>query len=142
MRDSKFYICDYCFTEYIPRRRGAQKYCSSSCRSRACQLRKANRTKTDALVPEAKAISNPQTKQMTLAGVGESAAGALAANLIIDLFTKEPNKAATKGDLKLLIETLKARYHLVKNMDRDQYGRYPYFDLVENIVVYRSVLPN
>jgi hypothetical protein len=88
------------------------------------------------LVLEAKAISQPPSKQMSLAGVGEATLGAALANTAKTLFTKEENKPATKGDINALAEKLQGRYHLVKNMDRDQFGRYPYYDLYENVIIY------
>ena len=46
------------------------------------------------------------------------------------------NKPATKGDIDLIIEKLGGRFHLVKNMNPNAKGAYPYFDLLEGKIVY------
>jgi len=71
-----------------------------------------------------------------MAGVGNATAGYLIAEGVIALLKKEDNKAATKGDLKLLTEKLLGRYHLVKNFSPNINGELPYFDLVTQEIVY------
>ena len=70
------------------------------------------------------------------AGMITTVAGTLAADAIKSLLTKESNKPATKGDLTQLLEKLNSRYHLVSNMPPNALGQYPYFDMVEGVVVY------
>ncbi|WP_458626000.1 hypothetical protein [Winogradskyella sp. PC D3.3] len=137
MKNKQFYTCEYCYKEFEPKRRRVQKYCSDTCRSKAYHARK---TKTlipietnNITVPK---ISNPQKPKMSLGGVGNATAGTLAADAIKSLLTKASNKPATKGDLSQLVEKLNGRYHLVKNMNPNAFGQYPYFDLIEGVVVY------
>lgn len=143
MKTIKYYTCEYCHKEYIPKRRGVQKYCSNSCRSNACRVRNQEKTitsKTDSIIPLIE--SNQQKDQMSLSGVGNATAGAILANTLKSAFTKEDNKPATKGDIKIMTEKLRGRYHLVKNMEPNLNGEQPYFDLQENIVIYFSTADN
>ncbi len=80
----------------------------------------------------------PPTKpaQMSIAGVGNAATGALLADGLKSLLTKDENKPATKGDLTKIFEKLNSRYHLVTNMAPNALGQYPYYDMVEGVVVY------
>ena len=144
MRDTKFYICKYCYKDFEPKRRRVQKYCSNTCRSKAHHARKTNTLATskfdDLVIPDSFLKPNskptPIAEKMSLAGVGNSAAGTLAVDLIKNALTTEPNKAATKGDLSQLIGKIKGRYHLITNMKPNPLGQHPYFDLVENKVEY------
>lgn len=137
MDRQRFYTCKYCFKEYEPKRRRVQIYCSNTCRSKAYHARKINSitTQTDqGIVP----LDTPtlQQESMSLAGIGNAAAGVLAVEGVKRLLTKEENKPATKKDLAQLVEKLSNRYHLVKNMNPNMNGEYPYFDMVEGVVVY------
>lgn len=138
MKDKKFYICNYCYKEFEPKRRRVQRYCSNNCRSKAYHARKTNALTTSK--SEDLAITNndnnSQKETMSLAGVGNATAGTLAADAIKSLLTKESNKPATKGDLTQLLEKLNNRYHLVSNMPPNALGQYPYFDMVEGVIVY------
>lgn len=140
MTDKKFYTCEYCFKEFEPKRRRVQKYCSNTCRSKAHHLRKTKDTQlpteksTGLTIP--KDIPTPSKEKMSLAGVGNAAAGNITAEALKSLFTKESNKPATKGDLTKLIEKLNGRYHLITNMIPDRFGRHPYYDMVEGVLVY------
>lgn len=136
MTQSKYYVCNYCHTEYIPKRRGVQKYCSNSCRSNACRVRNSEINKLDSIKPTNTKISNKSANQMSLAGVGNATTGALLADGLKALFTSADNTAATKGDLKLLTEKLLGRYHLVKNIPLNINGEQPYYDMVNKVVVY------
>lgn len=137
MKDNKFYTCAYCFKDFEPKRRRVQRYCSNTCRSKAYHARK---TESQVLTTPSSEVTTPtpQNENMSLAGVGNAAAGVLAANAIKNLLTKESNKPATKGDLTQLIEKLGSRYHLVKNLPPNALGQHPYFDMVEGVVVYMS----
>ncbi|MFP4846094.1 hypothetical protein [Winogradskyella sp. PE311] len=137
MKEQQFYTCKYCFKEFEPKRRRVQKFCSNTCRSKAHHARKINTSlsvqKKDGVLTTNN--SNENTK-MSVVGIGNATAGALAADGIKSLITKNENKPATKKDLDQLIERLNYRYHLVKNMVPNHLGQYPYYDLQKNIIVY------
>lgn len=80
--------------------------------------------------------SSPTKDKMSIAGVGNAAAGTITADFIKNLLTKDDNKAATKGDMKLLTEKLLGRYHPIKNMPPHTDGSYPYYDLINQKLVY------
>ncbi len=71
---------------------------------------------------------------MSLAGVGNAAAGALAVNLIEKVLTPPASKPATKADIER-IESKLARYHLVKGQPTSPDGYLTYFDLETNSLV-------
>ena len=142
MEDTKFYTCGYCYKEFEPKRRRVQKYCSDTCRSKAYHSRKTKVQSPDSKSAEFTVpndIPTPKRENMSMAGVGNAAAGTLAANAIKSLLTKESNKPATKGDLTQLLEKLNNRYHLVTNMQPNFRGEYPYYDLVDGVLVYLRV---
>jgi hypothetical protein len=124
------YTCEYCYGKFVPKRRRVQKYCSNSCRSKAYHVRKNG--------PPLKGVPGgvTPTEKMSLAGVGNAAAGTAAVTILANLLTKEENKPATKGDLNKIAETLK-RYHKIINLGADPNGRLPYFDLETKMVVYK-----
>ena len=134
----RFYICEYCYKDFEPTRRRVQKYCSNTCRSKAHHARKTSDKKslatkekdTSVTLPELK-TQHPKTKieSMSLAGMGNAAAGNLAADAVKSLLTPIDNKPATKGDLKKLTEKLINRYHFVSNMPQRYDGALPYFDI-------------
>lgn len=139
MKNQRYYICEYCVKEFEPQRRGVQKYCSNSCRSKAYHSRqklKQNQMPKDLSVNRPSTSNKPTTDKMSIAGVGNAVAGTLAVDLVKNLLTKESNKPATKGDITSLIEKLQGRYHLVKNMPTDEFGRFAYYDLLNNVIVY------
>lgn len=139
MSDTKFYTCPYCFNEYEPKRRGAQIYCCNSCRSKAYHARKK---KSQALVVKSKEESltkntlSPSKEKMSAIGIGNAAVGTLAADALKSFLTTESNKAATKGDLKVLSDKLINRYHRVNNRSARQDGALPYFDMNTGDIVY------
>lgn len=135
--DTYKYTCGYCGKDYIPKRRKVQKYCSASCRTRACNLRKeAKKNKLEKQKTTKSETSKNKVEQMSLAGIGNAVAGTLAVNGLSSLFTKEENKPATKKDIKEIKNLLLERYHLIRNMNRDIYGNQPYFDIDTNTIVY------
>lgn len=137
MENQHYYKCNYCYKEYEPQRRGAQKYCSNSCRSKAYHSRQKQNSISASENETSMMISKElNSEKMSIAGVGNAVAGTVAADLLKTMLTKETNKPATKGDIKSIIEQLQGRYHLVKNMPVDGYGRYPYYDMLNNIVIY------
>jgi hemolysin activation/secretion protein len=124
--ETRYYRCDYCKKEYLPARRNVQKFCSNSCRSKSYH----QKTK----ISKAVSISNLETKpektsidQMSLAGVGNAAAGITAVNALTAIFTKEENKPATKKDIQNLATKLQ-RFYRVHNMNPDTFGRFSFFD--------------
>ena len=73
---------------------------------------------------------------MSMAGVGNAAAGNGLVMVAKHLLTKEENRPATKGDLKRM--SLKwERYQFIKNMNPNIKGQKPYFDNELGFVVYR-----
>ena len=142
MKQAKYYTCEYCYIEYIPKRRGVQKYCSNSCRSNACRVRNSNINKIETISVMDNKLPNKSIEQMSAVGVGNATVGVILANTLKTVFTKEDDKPVTKGDIKVIIEKLKGRYHLVNNMMPLENGHYPYFDLEKNIIVYLNAHNN
>ncbi|WP_022828652.1 hypothetical protein [Flavobacterium antarcticum] len=75
---------------------------------------------------------------MSLAGVGNAAAGVLAANLATNLFIREENKPATKKDLQEVKDLLLTRYYPILNLSQHLNGAKPFYDLDTQQVVYLS----
>lgn len=153
MIDSKYYICKYCFEQFVPTRRFVQKYCSDSCRSKAYHHRKKNQDHThqeNGLIENASnelkfdvtdtAVSTKPSKikveNLSAAGVGNAALGALAADGLKALFTNEADKALTKGDIRKIVAEIKGRHHLVLNANPMPDGRKPYFNIETGNVEY------
>ena len=137
--ESYLYICQNCGKEYIPNRRGVQKYCTNSCRTRAFILRNSKSklnlpsTNVDNQIVEKESV---KIDKMSLAGVGNAVAGTAIVKLAEAIFTTDANKPATKNDLKNLEAKISKRYYLIKNMQMDKTGKNPYFDTVQSCVVY------
>jgi hypothetical protein len=147
--DKEFYTCLYCFKDYEPKRRRVQKYCSSTCRSKACHARKTSDKQLTNIPKQENGIkapdfSNNTTKtkieSVSAHGIGNATIGTLAADGLKSLFTSQENKPATKGDLKNLTNKIIKRYHLVKNIPKRLDGALPYFDIETNEVIY-SIFP-
>ncbi len=132
--DKYLYTCRYCGKDYKPKRRKVQKYCSNSCRTNAFNSKKivglAKPIITD------KKLDSVKIDKMSLAGVGNAAAGTLAINALTSLLTKEENKPATKKDIKEIKDFILQRYHEVINLQLDQYGNVPFYDLETKTIVY------
>ncbi|QXP71276.1 hypothetical protein H0I29_04090 [Polaribacter sp. R2A056_3_33] len=133
--ESRNYICNYCRKEYIPKRRGVQKFCSNSCRVGSHNLEK-KKSKTG-LVPAPQTVKSENTKieEMSFAGVGNVIVGTFTSELVKSIFTKEENKPATKGDLKLISSKLE-RFQIIKNMNPNFNGQKAYYDNEQKIIVY------
>lgn len=135
--DRYSYTCQNCGKDYIPNRRGVQKYCSNSCRTRAFLLRKSKlnlpSTKVETQIEEKQST---KIDKMSVAGVGNAVVGTTIVKLAEAIFTNEANKPATKNDIKNLEAKISKRYYLIKNMQKDNSGRNPYFDTVQSCVVY------
>lgn len=135
--------CHYCGKVYTPRRRGAQKFCSDTCRNKNWQhAQRKKKISAEIKEPEVPQVSESQktpmaVEQMSLPGVGNAAAGAALAKFVDNVLTKEDNKPATKGDFKKLTALIKgAQYFPVKNMAKSPDGLQPYFDLMTYKIVY------
>ena len=79
----------------------------------------------------------PRKDKMTWAGVGNAAAGTLAINLATNLFTKEENKPATKGDIQRLLKEGMPKFILIKNIPPRSDGFRAYFDTTKQILIYK-----
>ncbi|WP_149277662.1 hypothetical protein [Pareuzebyella sediminis] len=134
-------ICSYCGDEYLPTRRGAQKFCSNSCRSLNWRKKKGigqlikDVPGPKSEVPQNNKIPNPP-ERMSLAGVGNAATGVAVAEVAKRLLTAEENRPATKKDIQELKALLKSRYLLIRNLKRDNMGRNPYYDVLTGNLVY------
>ncbi|MGJ8667536.1 MAG: hypothetical protein ACSHW7_14290 [Patiriisocius sp.] len=131
------YKCHYCGAKYIPKRRHVQKYCSNSCRVNAFNLRKKGNQNLPKIRKEKKGKNKIAKEKMSLSGVGNAALGTLAVNLSTNLFTKEENKPATKGDIQKLLDRDLNKILLIKNMPPRFDGAIPYFDTLQQIIVYK-----
>lgn len=135
--DNFNYTCGYCGKNYVPKRRKVQKYCSASCRTRACNIRKsASLNKPIENSNSNKSSNLNKIEQMSLSGIGNAAVGTLAVNTLTRVFTKDENKPLTKKDLKELKELLVQRYHEVLNLELDSQGNVPFYDIETQTIVY------
>lgn len=132
--DNYLYRCQYCGKDYKPNRRKKQKYCSNSCRTRAFVTK--NSTGLSIVKKENEKKEPLKIEKMSLAGVGNAAAGTLAVNALTSLFTSEENKPATKKDIQNLIGSLKQRYYPVMNIPITQDGSKAYYDMETKNIVY------
>jgi hypothetical protein len=126
-------ICIHCGGDYIPKRRGVQKFCSNSCRSRHWLL-KQPQIKVPAITEELKnqlpnIKSEPKKDAMSFAGVGNAVAGVAAVEVAKSIFTPEDNKPATKKDIKEIKSLISNRYLPVNNLGNDGFGRRPFYDV-------------
>ena len=133
--DIYHYTCKYCGKEYKPKRRRVQKYCCTSCKNNSYNLKKKNDL---IIIPENKLGANKplQIEKMSIAGVGNAAAGAAVVKFAEILFTSEAHKPATKNDLRNLEAKILKRYYPVKNWPQNNFGKKPYFDIVQSCIIY------
>ena len=136
--DNYLYRCQYCGKDYKPNRRKKQKYCSNSCRTRAFVTK--NTTGLNIAKKEVEKKEPLKVEKMSLAGVGNAAAGTLAVNALTSLFTSEENKPATRKDLQNLANTLKERYHPILNAPKSLDGTKPHYDMETKTIVYLKPL--
>lgn len=136
----KHEICHHCGDNYIPKRRGVQRFCSNSCRSRYWfENQQKNQLPDKSL--HSLSIKTQQEKgkkgeSMSLAGVGNAAAGAAIVEIGKNMLTAKDNKPATKKDIQELKELFIERYLPINNLQYDHLGRAPYYDIDTNNVVY------
>jgi hypothetical protein len=124
-------ICLNCGDDYLPKRRGVQKYCSNACRSRYWQLRQNIETKeVPSKVENTVEKQGAKVEKMSFAGVGNAAAGVAAVEIVKSVFTPPENKPATKKDIQELKTLIKGRYLPVNNVKIDLMGKRPFYDVV------------
>ena len=135
--ENRSYTCQYCKKEYVPKRRGIQKFCSDSCRVSNHRLKKVSSTTKSIVVQqkEQEETSSIKVGQISTAGVANAAIGIGLVEVGKNLFTREENKPATKGDISKLAANLK-RYHIIKNLPPNLQGQTPHFDIEKGEVVY------
>ena len=135
--DNFNYTCGYCGKNYVPKRRKVQKYCSASCRTRACNIRKSASLNKPVENSNSNNSSNlNKIEQMSFAGIGNAAVGTLAVNTLTRILTKDENKPLTKKDLKELKDLMLQRYHEVLNLELDSLGYIPFYDMETQTIVY------
>ncbi|WP_372744155.1 hypothetical protein [Lutibacter sp.] len=143
-------ICLQCNEHYVPTRKGVQKFCGASCRSRYWFIHNQKSTvpqklqseKSELIVQSSIESEQKPTKieEVSLAGISNAALGTILANsgtaFVKSRFTKEEDKPATKGDLKKLEDLINKQYFEVYNVSPDIYGRRAYFDMATSKIVY------
>ena len=134
-------ICKYCGGDYVPKRRGAQKFCSNSCRSlnwknnqQIKELKEPTVDSINAMPISPEKPSSPE--KMSFAGIGNAAVGAMAFEISKNIFTSDANKPATKKDIEDLKMFFKSRFLPVNNLRKDINGRTPYYDVQSGNLVY------
>ncbi len=134
------YICHYCGKEYVPTRRHVQLYCCTSCRVNAF-----NRRKKITSPDSKKGLSVPQKEdkneqKINIAGIGNAAIANVATEFAKNIFTREENKPATKGDLKSFLHQSQQRYLPVNNAPHRNDGTKAFYDSENKVVVYRNII--
>ena len=138
--DTHLYTCDYCHKEYVPTRRGVQRFCKASCRTRSHQVKNELQLSSLSKKEVKKKKKKPKksiSENMSLAGVGNAAMGTLAIDTLGKFLTKKENKPATKSDIDNLFVKLNERYHRIKNMAVNRNNQQPYFDLATKSIIYK-----
>jgi len=138
---TKTEICKYCGGDYVPKRRGAQKFCSNSCRSLNWKNNQPQKEiKPKDILPKNGDLSTqykPKLRdKISLAGVGNAAIGASLVELGKEVLTPQQNKGATKKDIQDLKAFFRSRYLLVRNLRKDPNGKTPYYDVQTGNLVY------
>ena len=103
----KKYYCEHCGDQYVPRRRGVQRFCSTSCRT--LQWRIDKQEKKDQLLPvatlnepQASKVSEnePRKESISFAGATNAALGTAAVGLMKNILTPKGDMPATKRDIQ------------------------------------------
>jgi hypothetical protein len=151
--ETEFYICEFCKTKFKPNRRKVQRFCSTSCRVKNHHHKnKVEKPLAIAAIPNIgteamdSTIFKPdkhKVDKMSLAGVGNAAAGTAAFELAKKLLTPKNNIPATKSDIQDLTinihkmtELINKRYFLIHNLAQKYDGALPYFDMGTGNVIY------
>lgn len=131
--------CNNCGNDYTPSRKGVQKFCSNSCRSRYWFLKQKDKKVTEkdiAPISEDNILPKTKQEQISFAGVGNATAGTLIADGLKSVLTKSENKPATKKDIQELKDLIFQRYLPVNNMENDAIGRRAFYDIQTKHIVY------
>lgn len=109
--DKYEYDCDYCGKKYIPRRRHAQRFCSTSCRV-GSHNRKKKLSKPFEIQELPVGQEQKEKEKIRLTGIAEAAIANLATDGLKALLTKAEDKLVTQGDLNAvkqqIIQQIKA----------------------------------
>lgn len=138
--DQFLYKCHYCGKEYIPNKRHKQKYCTDSCRSSAYRQRNK---KASTQIKKLETESEEVKERMSLAGIGNAAAGNVLYDMLKSFLTNEENKSASRGqaqEIITLLKELKERHHKVINLPPRDDGALPYYDMQTRELIYRQPL--
>jgi len=131
------YICELCYKEYEPTKRGVQRFCSSKCRKKFhYHLKKNNLSeipKTSSPIVESNNQKN-ETEGMSLSGVGNSYFGALGAMATIEVGKKFLSHQETKKEENSVIK----RFIPVLNIPNGPRNGKPYFDLEKQHLIYEQ----
>lgn len=134
--ENYLYRCQYCGKDYKPNRRKKQKYCSNSCRTRAFVTRNSIGL---SIVKKDVEKKEPLTvEKMSMAGIGNAAAGTIAVNVLTSLFTNKEDKPATKGDINNLLHKITQRYYPILNIAPQYDGAKPFYDLETQTLIYKK----
>lgn len=136
----KFYICDYCGDNFIPKRRRVQRFCSNSCRSKNHHYRqslKLDPKNKVVLVESNTKVTDPKVakNKTALKDISNSFLGTLAAVKAEKILTSDINRPATKKDI-LEIKDLLLPYQPILNLPQNSLGQWPYYDIETQTVIY------
>lgn len=135
-------ICDHCGDDYIPNRRGVQRFCSNSCRSSAWKSSQRKNLPKVAKIPKSKNENlilqqeNVKDEGMSWGGFGNAFSAIAAFEFLKRLLVSSEKKMATKQDVQELKNLIETRYFEVHNIPNDLYGNKPYFDMATGSIVY------
>jgi hypothetical protein len=145
------YTCLLCENEFVPTKRGIQKFCSRTCGQKYnYHKNKSKHKKIDPTKFKARFENASKEKfgvdKITPQGVLQSWLGSLAAQGTIAFgktFFSNENKPITKQEtdklkqeLQDLNQLISTRYFLIENMDRRFDGALPHFDMSSRSLVY------
>lgn len=135
--ETYYYCCEYCTNQFVPKRRGVQRFCRASCRASFFNRNKKNNSASKVeKINESETQKPVQIEKMSLPGIGNAALGTFAANVVTNFFTSEDNKSATKNDIKNLIRILKGRYFRIINIPDRKDGAKAYYDIQTQTYIY------
>jgi hypothetical protein len=145
------YSCDYCQKEFIPTRKGVQRFCKSNCRKKYSYHKNKVTPKAKPKEEISQILEKLQNKknkieEMSLPGVANGLGANLAMEGIkatINAFKPEEKKPVTKRDLQAIsydihtiIKLLNKRYFQIQNLERNPQGAIPYFDMSSRKIIY------